>query len=228
MLHDTVTVTRTKALVTAPTALAISRAVSHGRQIQPHYTVGESAADQIICDVLDEHYDAAGGIPFQPANLIHNHRNMLDFELHCTGTTSLFAADIWQFKYADWVHASVSVCSRAWSLGGTIDLLENRVYLYPHADTKMFAASSRPRTLTMPVTTDLDTLLFEDSNVVAGHVTGRVACDALARDVNVRTLRGPDIDGADWNTPTAGTDLGFDAVWTDGVVRGVYEFHRQH
>ena len=37
MLHDTVTVTRTKALVTAPTALAISRAVSHGRQIQPHY-----------------------------------------------------------------------------------------------------------------------------------------------------------------------------------------------
>lgn len=87
MLHDTVTVTRTKALVTAPTALAISRAVSHGRQIQPHYTVGESAADRAICDVLDEHYDAAGGIPFHPAPLIHNHRNMLDRSMdereHC-------------------------------------------------------------------------------------------------------------------------------------------------
>lgn len=112
MLHDTVTVTRTKALAAPATALAIARAVSHERRIRPHYTVGESASDQTICNVLDEHYDAAGGIPLQPPNLIHNHRDLLDFELHCTGTESLFAADIWQFHYADWVHAAVSVCSR--------------------------------------------------------------------------------------------------------------------
>lgn len=91
----------------------------------------------------------------------------------------------------------------------------------------MFATSSRPHTLTRPGTTDVDTLLFEDSNVVAGHATGRVACDALTSDVHIRTLRGPDIDGADWNLPAAGTDLGFDAAWPDGVVRGEYEFRRQ-
>lgn len=48
MHHDTVTVTRTKALVTAPTALVIARAISHGRQIQPHYPVIDRAADRAI------------------------------------------------------------------------------------------------------------------------------------------------------------------------------------
>lgn len=228
MLHDTVTVTRTKALVASATALAIARAVSHERRIRPHYTVIDRAADRAICDVLDDHYDSAGGVLFHPAPLIHNHRGLLDFEQHCTSAVPTFAADIWQFNYAGVVHIATSVCSRAGNHAGTLDeYKENHVYFYPHADTRTFAASSRPHTITMPGTTVLDTLLFEDSNVVAGHATGRVACDALASDVNVRTLRGPDIDGADWNTPPAGTDLGFDTAWPDGVVRGEYEFRRQ-
>lgn len=229
MHHDTVTVTRTKALVTAPTALVIARAISHGRQIQPHYPVIDRAADRAICDVLDDHYDSAGGVLFHPAPLIHNHRGLLDFEQHCTSAAPTFAADIWQFDYAGVVHIATSVCSRAGNQAGTLDeYKENHVYFYPHADTRTFAASSRPHTITMPGTTVLDTLLFEDSNVVAGHATGRVACDALARDVEIRTISGPAIAAPVWDTPPPGADLDFDAVWTDGVVRGVYEFYRQH
>lgn len=227
MLHATVTVTRTKARVTAPTALAIARATSHARTIRPNYPVAAAVADQTICDVLDGHYDAAGAIPMQSANLVHDQRSLADFAQHCTIEEPEFAADIWQFNYAGWVHASVSVCSRALSRGGAIYPLENHVYFYPHADTKMFAASSRRYTITMPGTTDVDTLLFEDSNVVAGHITGRVSCDAIARSVIVRTLHGPDITGADWNLPAAGTDLDFDAAWPNGVVRGVYVLQRR-
>lgn len=223
MLHDTVTVTRTKALVTAPTALAIAQSISHERRIRPHYSIPDRNADQIICDVLDEHYDAAGGVPLREPDPLFNHRDLLDFEQHCASTAALFAVDIWQFNYAGLVHIAISMCSRAGIRDGTLDKYsENHVYFYGSAKPTRFTASSRPDT------TDLDTLLFEDSNVVAGHVTGRVATDALDREVEVHTVSGPDITASDWNLPLAGTDFGFDAVWPDGVVRGVYEFHRSN
>lgn len=230
MLHDTATVTRTKALVTAPTALVIARAVSHGRQIQPHYPVIDRAADRAICDVLDEHYDAAGGIPFQSANLIHNHRGLLDFEQHCTSTAASFAVDIWQFNRAGLVDAAVSACSRVGTRAGTLDEYnENHVYFRGSTRATMITASSWNNTDTMPGTNDLDTLLFDDSGgVVVGLATRPIPVPTLARDVEIHTISGPDIAAADWNLPPAGTDLGFDTAWPDGVVRGVYEFHRSN
>lgn len=53
----------------------------------------DRAADRTICGVLDDHYDSAGDVLFHPAHLIHNHRDLLDFELHCTSAAPTFAAD---------------------------------------------------------------------------------------------------------------------------------------
>lgn len=230
MIHNTATVTRTKALVTAPTAMAIARAISHGRQIRPHYPVPDHAADQIMCDVLDDHYDAAGGVPLQSANLILNYRDLLDFELHCDSTDSLFAVDMWQFNRAGLVDAAVSVCSRVGTRAGAHDdYNENHVYFRSSTRATMLAASSWNNVDTMPGTNDLDTLLFNDSSgVVVGLATQRVPAATLARDVEIYTTSGPDITAADWNLPPAGTDLDFDTAWPDGVVRGAYEFRRRH
>lgn len=230
MLHDTITVTRTKALVTPTTAMAIARAISHGRQIRPHYPVPDHAADQAMCDVLDDHYGSAGGVPLRAPDPLFNHRDLLDFEQHCDSTDSLFAVDFWQFERAGLVDAAVSVCSRVGTRAGAHDdYNENHVHFRSSTRATMITASSWNNTDMLPGTNDLDTLLFNDSGgVVVGIATQRVPAATLARDVEIHTTSGPDIEGADWNTPPDGTDLNFDTTWPDGVVRGVYEFRRRH
>lgn len=230
MLHDTVTVTRTKALVTAPTALAIAQSISHERRIRPHYPVVGRAADQAMCDALDDHYGAAGGVPLRAPDPIFNHRDLLEFELHCGSTDSLFAVDVWQFDRAGLVDAAVSVCSRVGTRAGAHDdYNENHVYFRSSTRATMITASSWNNTDMLPGTNDLDTMLFNDSGgVVVGMSTQRVPTTRLVRDVEIHTFSGPDIAASDWNLPPAGTDLGFDTAWPSGVVRGVYEFHRQH
>lgn len=230
MIHDSATVTRTKALVTPTTALAIGRAISHGRLIKPHYPVTDRAADRITCDVLDDHYGADGSVPLRTPDPVSNHRDLLEFEQHCTSTAALFAVDVWQFNRAGLVDASVSVCSRVGTRAGTHgDYNENHVYFRSSTRATMLTASSWINIDAIPGTADLDVLLFDDSGgVVVGTATWRVPATTLTHEVEIHTVSGPAVTASDWNMPPAGTDLDFDTTWPDGVVRGDYEFRRRN
>lgn len=229
MIHNTTTVTRTKALVTAPTAMAIARAISHGRRIRPRYPVPDHAADQTMCDVLDDHYGSAGGVPLRPPELF-NRPDPLKFEHHCASTTAAFAVDVWQFNRAGLVNAAASVCSRVGTRQGTIDKYsENHVYFRSSTGATRLTASSWDNNETTPGTDNLNTLLFNDSgDMSVGYDIWRVPITTLAREVEIHTTSGPDIAASDWNLPPAGTDLNFDTTWPDGVVRSEYEFRRRH
>lgn len=181
MIHNTATVTRTKALITAPTAMVIARAISHGQRIRPHYPVPDHAADQTMCDVLDDHYGPAGGVPLRPPELF-NRPDPLKFEHHCASTTAAFAVDVWQFNRAGLVDAAVSVCSRVGTRQGTIDKYsENHVYFRSSTGATRLTASSWDNNETTPGTDNLNTLLFNDSgDVSVGYDIWRVPITTTA------------------------------------------------
>lgn len=230
MLHDSVRVNRWKTTVDPATAVRFARHIVAGTSVvlpdDAPAGAHELAGHITAC--------AAAGATFVTANQATYAHGLSEFTAAATASAFDYAVDLWWFTYGDCTHAAVSVVCQT----PHHNLVEYRTAAGRAFGNHLIAASQDVSRLAAYSATRREhgankpwasntTAFLLDPDTLPRYGQWCLDADDITYIMDVRTLRGPDLDNPCWARTELGRDINHDAAFPSGVVHGVYNFtHR--
>lgn len=230
MLHDSVRVSRWKTTVDPATAVRFARHIVAGTSVVLPDDAPAGAHE------LADHIAACrvAGTEFVTVNQATYAPGLAEFAAGATASDFDYAIDLWRFTYGDCTHAAASVVSQT----PHHNLLEYRTaggrafgnhLIAASQDVSRLAAYSATRRehgANKPWASNTTAFLL-DPDTLPRYGQWCLDADDIMYIMDVRTLRGPDLDNPCWARTELGRDINHDAAFPSGVVHGVYNFtHR--
>lgn len=229
MLHDAVRVNRWKTTVDPVTAVCFARHIVAGTPVilPDDASVGahELAAHINTCRVAGAKFTTTNQATYAPG--------LAEFAACAKDSDFDYAVDLWRFTYGDETHAAVSVVHQT----PHHILAVHRTAAGRAFGNHLIAASQDVSGLATYTTTrrehdaaktwatNIDVFLL-DPDTLPQYGQWCLGADDIVHVMDVRTLRGPDLDDRCWARTEPGRDINFDTAWPYGVVHGVYNFTR--
>lgn len=223
MLHESVRVSRWKTTVDPATAVCFARHIVAGTAVELPDDAPAGARE------LAGHIAAcaAAGAKFVTVNQETLAHGLAEFA--AGAAASDYAIDLWRFTYGDETHAAASVVSQT----PHHNLLEYRTAGGRAFGNHLIAASQDVSRLTAYSATRREhdagkprardtTAFLLDPGTLPRYGQWCLDADDIMYIMNVRTLRGPDLDNPCWERTEPGRDINFDTTFPSGVVHGVY------
>lgn len=227
MMHEAVRVHRWKTTVDPATAVCFARHIVAGTAVDLPDDAAAGAYE------LAAHITAcrAAGAKFITVNQATYALGLAEFAAAATANADDYAVDLWRFTYGDETHAAVSVVHQTphhilaahRTAGGRA--FGNHL-IAARQDVSGLAAYSATRHehgAGKPWASNTTTFLL-DPNTLPRYGQWCLDADDIMYIMDVRTLRGPDLDDRCWARTEPGRDINFDAAFPSGVVHGVYNF----
>lgn len=227
MMHDAVRVHRWKTTVDPDTAVCFARNIVAGTPV----ILPDDAAVG-ACE-LAGHINACAtaGAQFVTVNQETYAPGLAEFAACAKDSAFDYAVDLWRFTYGDETHAAVSVVHQTPHHNLAIHrTAADRVFgnhlIAASQDVSglaVYTATRREHDAAKTWATNIDVFLL-DPDTLPQYGQWCLGADDIVHVMDVRTLRGPDLDDRCWARTEPGRDINFDTAWPNGVVHGVYNF----